>query len=106
MKAEDSVLFSGAANGAEAEFGAAAERHGIEEVNFTFAGHNDARRRGIRVLTHEELKQAPAQEDTRSAPQTESQTGENSAADLEAERPIDVPPSEETGGREEPGVSS
>ena len=52
---EDFILFSGAAPGAEAEFGACAERHGIEEVNFTFEGHNEARRRGIRVLNHEEL---------------------------------------------------
>ena len=43
MKREDCILFSGAAGGAEAEFGAAAERHGIEEVNFTFEGHRDAR---------------------------------------------------------------
>jgi hypothetical protein len=57
MKAEDCILFSGAATGAEAAFGAAAERHGIDEVNFTFAGHTDSRTRGIRVLTHEELKQ-------------------------------------------------
>src|SRR6185503_14266369 len=57
MKPEDCVLFSGAANGAEAAFGAAAERLGIDEVNFTFAGHSDSRTRGIRVLTHEELKQ-------------------------------------------------
>src|SRR5262249_32123871 len=49
-------LFSGAASGAEAAFGTAAERHGIEEVNFTFEGHNDARRRGLRVLTSSELK--------------------------------------------------
>ena len=56
MKREDFILFSGAAAGAEAEFGACAERHGIEEVNFTFDGHNDARRRGIRVLNHEELQ--------------------------------------------------
>lgn len=55
MKPEDCILYSGAANGAEAAFGAAAERFGIDEVNFTFDGHNDARRRGIRVLTHEEL---------------------------------------------------
>ena len=54
---ESCVLFSGAANGAEAAFGAAAERHGIDEVNFTFEGHNDARRRGIRVLTRAELRQ-------------------------------------------------
>ena len=56
MKREDCTLYSGAAQGAEAEFGAAAERHGIEEVNFTFDGHGDARRRGIRVLTHRELE--------------------------------------------------
>jgi hypothetical protein len=55
MKPEDCVLFSGAANGAEAAFGAAAERHGIAEVNFTFEGHNDTRTRGIRVLTRPEL---------------------------------------------------
>ena len=55
MKPDECVLYSGAAGGAEAEFGAAAERHGIEEVNFSFEGHPDARRRGIRVLTHEEL---------------------------------------------------
>jgi hypothetical protein len=57
MKPDECILYSGAANGAEAAFGAAAERHGIEEVNFTFEGHSDSRTRGIRVLTHEELKQ-------------------------------------------------
>src|SRR6266480_3884578 len=55
MNKSDYILFSGAAPGAEAEFGACAERHGIEEVNFTFDGHTEARRRGIRVLNHEEL---------------------------------------------------
>ena len=39
MKPSDSILFSGGAPGAEAEFGACAERHGVEEVNFTFDGH-------------------------------------------------------------------
>ena len=57
MKPEDCILYSGAAQGAEAAFGAAAEHHGIDEVNFTFEGHSDARRRGIRVLNHEELAQ-------------------------------------------------
>ena len=42
MNKTDCILFSGGAPGAEAEFGACAERHGIEEVNFTFDGHNDA----------------------------------------------------------------
>jgi hypothetical protein len=56
MQRDDSILFSGAAQGAEAAFGEAAERHGIQEVNFTFDGHTDARQRGIRVLTNEELR--------------------------------------------------
>jgi hypothetical protein len=56
MKREECVLYSGGANGAEAEFGAAAERFGIEEVNFTFEGHTVARQRGLRALTTEELQ--------------------------------------------------
>jgi hypothetical protein len=52
----DFILFSGGAPGAEAEFGECAERHGIEEVNFTFDGHTIARKRGVRVLNHEELQ--------------------------------------------------
>ena len=56
LKGSDCILYSGAAQGAEAEFGAAAERYGVEEVNFTFEGHTDARTRGIRVLTQAELK--------------------------------------------------
>ena len=55
MKPSDCILFSGGAPGAEAEFGACAERHGVEEVNFTFDGHKIARGRGVRVLNHEEL---------------------------------------------------
>src|SRR5919109_3175486 len=55
MNASDCILFSGGAPGAEAAFGACAERHGVEEVNFTFDGHNIDRHRGVRVLNHEEL---------------------------------------------------
>lgn len=55
MKAADGILFSGGAPGAEAEFGAQAEKHGVEEVNFTFDGHKIVRGRGVRVLNHEEL---------------------------------------------------
>ena len=47
---------SGGAPGAEAAFGACAERHGVEEVNFTFEGHRMARQRGVRMLNHEELQ--------------------------------------------------
>src|SRR3954471_23805598 len=56
MNRDEAILFSGGAAGAEAEFGACAERHGIEEVNFTFDGHKIVRHRGVRVLNHEELQ--------------------------------------------------
>lgn len=55
MRREDCILFSGGATGAEAAFGEQAERYGIDEVNFTFEGHNIVRHRGLRVLNHEEL---------------------------------------------------
>ena len=55
MTAADCILFSGGAPGAEAAFGAAAERHGVEEVHFTVDGHKIDRSRGVRVLNHEEL---------------------------------------------------
>jgi hypothetical protein len=53
---KECTLYSGGANGAEAEFGVNAERFDVEEVNFTFEEHQIARRRGVRVLTHAELK--------------------------------------------------
>jgi hypothetical protein len=56
MNPRDCILFSGGATGAEAEFGRSAERHGVEEVNFTFEGHRIERHRGVRVLNHEELQ--------------------------------------------------
>lgn len=49
------VLYSGGAKGAEEEFGRLAERYGIEEVNYSFEGHQTERQRGVRVLTTEEL---------------------------------------------------
>jgi len=55
MNPSDCILFGGGAPGAEAAFGACAERYGIEEVNFTFEGHKIERHRGVRVLNHEEL---------------------------------------------------
>ena len=56
MKKEECTLFSGGAKGAESEFGAVAERFGIEEVNFTFEGHSSDRNRGLRFLDSEELQ--------------------------------------------------
>lgn len=57
MKASECVLYSGGVRGAEAAFGACAERYGVEEVNFTFDGHEIERRRGVRTLSHAELLQ-------------------------------------------------
>ncbi len=54
---KDAILFSGAAVGAEYEFGSIAEQFGIEEVNFSFDDHDVSRTRGLRILNHEELKQ-------------------------------------------------
>jgi hypothetical protein len=55
MNPQDCILYSGGLKGSEVAFGAAAERHGIEEVTFTFEGHPIERTRGVRTLTHEEL---------------------------------------------------
>jgi len=49
------VMYSGGATGAECAFGEEAERFGVREVNFTFAGHNQKRVRGRRVLEEKEL---------------------------------------------------
>jgi hypothetical protein len=45
------TLYSGGHKGAEAEFGRLAERWGIQEVNFSFEGHDIERDRGVRILT-------------------------------------------------------
>jgi KaiC/GvpD/RAD55 family RecA-like ATPase len=51
-------LVSGGGKGAEAEFGACAERWGLVEINFSFDGHRSlVRRRGVRVLEDSELEQ-------------------------------------------------
>lgn len=55
LTAKDCTLFSGAAAGTEAFFGALAEEYGVQEVNFSFEGHQVERTRGLRVLTTDEL---------------------------------------------------
>jgi hypothetical protein len=49
------TLISGGAEGAEAAFGACAEKHGLDEMTFSFAGHELARKRGLVVLPEAEL---------------------------------------------------
>ena len=55
MNRTECVLYSGGLKGAEAAFGATAERYSIEEVNFTFDDHVIERTRGVRTLSHAEL---------------------------------------------------
>ena len=49
------VLHSGGASGTEDFFGTLAEEWGVEEINYSFEGHQIERMRGVRVLTTEEL---------------------------------------------------
>jgi hypothetical protein len=49
------TLISGGHKGAEAEFGRAAKRHGIEQTTLSFEGHDMEWPVGVRVLTPDEL---------------------------------------------------
>ena len=49
------TLYSGGATGAEAVFGENAALYGVEEVNFSFEGHSQARSEGRRILDAREL---------------------------------------------------
>jgi hypothetical protein len=55
LNPKECVLYSGGAAGAENYFGLAAERYGLEEVNYSFDGRQIERARGVRMLTAEEL---------------------------------------------------
>jgi hypothetical protein len=57
LPAASYTLLSGAAGGAEAEFGACAERWGLSELNFSFPGRATERVRGLVTLGETELKQ-------------------------------------------------
>ncbi len=50
------TLLSGGAAGAESEFGACAERWGLNEINFSFPGRATDRTRGLVTLSEAELK--------------------------------------------------
>ncbi len=56
------TLLSGGADGAETEFGACAEKWGLDEVTFTFEGRKTKHRRGLLSLTEEELAQGDVSE--------------------------------------------
>ena len=53
---EQCTLYSGGLKGAESAFGEAAEKWGVKEVNFTFAGRNPDRRKHLVVLSDDDLR--------------------------------------------------
>ncbi|TVQ87420.1 MAG: hypothetical protein EA397_18345 [Deltaproteobacteria bacterium] len=55
LRAADCTLYSGGANGSEQAFGEIGERWGVQEVNFTFDGHKQARSKGRYSLSPREL---------------------------------------------------
>jgi hypothetical protein len=57
MPVQAFTLLSGGAPGAEAEFGACAERWGMNEITYSFAGRSTERTRGLVILSEDELRQ-------------------------------------------------
>ncbi|MEN8140562.1 MAG: hypothetical protein ABFR97_04990 [Thermodesulfobacteriota bacterium] len=55
MRKEDVTIYSGGHRGAEAAFGEAAEKWGVAEVTYSFAGHKVARSVNVQNLSDEEL---------------------------------------------------
>jgi len=56
------TLLSGGAKGSEAAFGEAAERWGLNEINFSFSGRETVRKRGVVELSGEELERGGVHE--------------------------------------------
>ena len=56
------TLISGSAKGVEKAFGEAAERHRVGEINFTFAGREPKRSRGLEILSEEALDRGSVSE--------------------------------------------
>lgn len=56
LRKDHCTLYSGGLKGAECAFGEAAEKFGIKEVNFTFAGRTPDRRKHLVVLSENELR--------------------------------------------------
>lgn len=50
------TIYSGGLKGAEETFGKYAQKHGINEVNFSFNGHTPSRDKNITLLSDAELK--------------------------------------------------
>ncbi len=61
------TLYSGGHRGAEEEFGKLAQEFGLNEVNFTFEGHNLYREVGVMILGEDELKKGDVSMDIVSA---------------------------------------
>ncbi|MCP3874420.1 MAG: hypothetical protein GY699_14855 [Desulfobacteraceae bacterium] len=56
MSSKEYSLYSGGLKGTEEMFGKCAEKHGINEINFSFEGHKCSRNKNITILSDNELK--------------------------------------------------
>lgn len=56
MRPEECTLYHSGLKGAEATFGACAEKWGVKEVVFTYEGHTPDRAKNLVVLSEEDLK--------------------------------------------------
>lgn len=50
------TLYSGGHRGTETEFGQQAEKFGLNEINYSFEGHQPVREKGLTILSPEELQ--------------------------------------------------
>lgn len=56
MSNKEYNFYSGGLKGAEEAFGECAQKHGINEINFSFEGHTPSRNKNITVLSEGDLK--------------------------------------------------
>lgn len=56
MGNSDYTLYSGGLKGTELAFGECAEKHGVNEVTFSFANHKLSREKNVKILSDDELK--------------------------------------------------
>lgn len=56
MNSKEYTLYSGGLKGSESMFGECAQKYGINEVNFSFEGHDCERTQNLTILSDDELK--------------------------------------------------
>jgi hypothetical protein len=55
-KPDQFTFYGGGHRGTEVEFGRLAEQYGVQEINYSFDGHQPERNKGLHILSSDELK--------------------------------------------------